>query len=231
MLKPILHGVPRPTGEGLIVEVHIDAIAKADAMEWCKEYGFEDDPFSIFHPSQYTHHMTGRARVSQKQLGAFLMKIEALTTSVIVEAQLRGIALYTEVEIVRESRSFRPQERTFVPVLDKLSIFPTFGKPCGADVHIEWETGTVSQEVNEYLKRSGFYWVRTPKTSHFPSEQIATLQAATFRGAKDVFDRIAANPFPWMTGMHLEQKPPRIGMRGTTINMPMPDVMDVCWRG
>lgn len=223
----LLHGILAPVGEGTILEVHLDVQDTTSSFNnWLEGVGFENDPFVIFHPPQYNHHLTGRMRVSPKNLSTVLPKIDTLVTSVISKAQSRGINLYAEVELARETMYFPKLDSSLVNgVLDGLT-FRLSGQ-CGgakADVHVEFKSGTVSHEVRGYLSRKHFYWVSTPPTVHFPAEEIATLQTLTWQGAKKVYDILCNHPLPDCTGIHLEQK---LSMKTTRADLPMPEVIEV----
>jgi hypothetical protein len=91
-------------------------------------------------------------------------------------------------------------------------------------VHVEFRAGTVPEDVRSLLHSRGFYWVRTPASQHFPSEEIATLQASVFNDARQVYDRLVAAPFPSCTGIHLEQK---LAMIPSHPDLPMPGAMEM----
>src|SRR5262245_35285526 len=103
----LLHGIKAPEGNGIILEVHLD-IQKAPGLflDWVKSKGFENDPFVIFYPPQYLHHMTGRTRLLPKQLSETSPRVEMLVEEVVNQARLQGVRLYTETELARETVRF-----------------------------------------------------------------------------------------------------------------------------
>ena len=74
------------------------------------------------------------------------------------------------------------------------------------------------------LEANNFYWVRTPATRLFPSEDIATLQPSSYAEARLVYQALLASPLPACTGVHLEQK---LSMLATHDDLPLPTVVDV----
>ena len=57
----LLHGVSAPTGKGTVLEVHLDIQNALPAFgSWLEQIGFENDPFVVFYPPEYSGHMTGR---------------------------------------------------------------------------------------------------------------------------------------------------------------------------
>jgi len=226
----MLHGLKAPEGDGIVLEMHVDSRgASSSFIKWLEGRGFENDPFDIFFPPQFDGHMTGRTRVPRKQLASVLREADALATEIVEEARRQAIDLFVEVELALETVHFPQGEPCeFRPILDELILRQTgqFGG-AEADVHVEWWKGTIPQDVREYLLSKGFYWVSTPPTEYFPAEEIATLQAGDYAGGKAVFDLLVANPLPGCTGIHLEQKPRRRGMRATRPDLPMPEVIAV----
>ena len=221
----LLLGITAPAGDGPILEVHVDLWETHSPLEWLGDFGFENDPFAVFYPSGYVHHVTGRTRVHEKGLRAKMSEVDALIERVIDEARSRRVDLYTEVELVRDTKHFPQRSIRGINVLDKFTFTPT-GK-CGgakADIHIEFLAGTVPAEVREYLLRKYFYWVSTPETKYFPAEEIATLQTATYGSAQDAYKCLVVQPLPLCTGIHLEQK---LSMRATRPDLPMPEVIKV----
>lgn len=225
----LLYGISPPVGEGIILEVHLD-IQETDQsfISWLESVGFENDPFLIFHPPQYTHHMTGRTRCLSKDLHTILPGVHALVESVIAEAHAQGFNLYTEIELARETVHFSRRESLDINNVLDLMDFRQSGLYGGAkaDVHVEFENGTVPEAVREYLLDKKFYWVSTPQTQNFPSEEIATLQTTTYQGGKKIFELLVANPLPFCTGIHLEQK---LSMKTTDPKLPMPEVIEVVY--
>jgi hypothetical protein len=218
-----LYGIVAPAGEGTILEVHLDLQnVTPQFADWLQSIGFDPDPFSIFHPAGYVHHMTGRDRVPP----ATLPEVRAFVADIITQARSQKVALYAEIELARETTYFDPSKSTKIAgVLDRLTFLTTgtFGK-AGADVHVEFANGTVPDEVRKYLLAKNFYWVSTPDNDHFSAEEIATLQTRTYQAAKRVYQLLVAEPLPACTGIHLEQK---IAMVATHVGLPMPEVISV----
>jgi hypothetical protein len=223
----LLYGTNAPEGDGLVLEVHLDITQLTPEFElWLEDHGFESDPFLVFFPPQYNHHRTGRTRIAQARLKSFLPEVVALVEEVIVQARKHGVALYAETELVRQTNHF-PESASEVPpnALDGIVIRPSSGADAAeADVHVEFLEGTVSNEVKKYLSDKGFYWVSTPRSARFPSEEIATLQTATFDMAKQIYDRLVSNRLSACTGIHLEQK---LSMARSEPGLPMPQVMKI----
>jgi len=221
------NGICAPQGRGLILEVHVDVRGKSrpDFISWLSARGFEEDPFSVFYPEGYVDHLTGRIRVPQKQLHRVLDKLNVTVSEVIEEARSRKIDLYTETEIVRQTTLFTALQDSFSPVLDSLS-FKRSGLFGGAkaDVHVEFPSGKVPSAVRNYLMEKYFYWVATPRTKYFPSEEIATLQTSCYGMAVEVFEILATSPLPGCTAIHLEQK---LSMEATRSNLLMPEVIKI----
>lgn len=224
----MLHGLQAPDSDGVVLEMHIDSREiSPDFVTWLRSKGFENDPFDEFYPPHYDGHMTGRTRISRKQLAARLRDADALATEIVTKAS--GFDLFVEVELVLETIHFSGRDsQSFHLVLDELSFRRTgqFGG-AEADVHAEWRKGTVPAHVRTYLLSKGFYWVSTPPTRLFPAEEIATLQTTTVAGGRAVFDLLVAHPLPGCTGIHLEHKPRRRGMRATRPDLPMPEAIEV----
>jgi len=223
----LLHGVSAPPGNGTVLEVHLDIQNASPAFaSWLEGIGFENDPFVLFYPPEYSWHMTGRTRIPPKGLHDVFPKIDSLVEDVIAEARLQAIRLYSEIELVRGTTYFasRGPSQDLV-VLDSVTLRGTgqFGG-AKADVHVEFESGRVPGEVRDYLSRNHFYWVSTPPTTHFPAEEIATLQTSTYPGAKEIYDLLVATPLPGCTGIHIEQK---LSMKVSTAGLPMPEVIEV----
>jgi hypothetical protein len=193
----------------MVIEVHLDMMQPtARFLERLRTLGFEDDPFLDFYPPEYHYHFTGRARVLQSDLHSTLPAIESLAAQVIQEAREAGVQLYAETELVRDIHHFETEDAncglsaldgvTFKESPDPLQI--------KADIHVEFRAGTVPEEVRDLLLKKGFYWVRTPESDRFPSEEIATAQTSVFDDAQRVYSRLVAAPLPACTGIHLEQK-------------------------
>lgn len=213
-----------PVGDGEIVEVHADLYRTDLAFNmWLQSLGFEDDPFTVFHPKGYKHHMTGRVRSSKERLPATIRGIDSLTSRVIREAQSHGLALYLEIELVREVTHFSAAPSTPLTMLNSLQFF-SLGQFGGAkaDIHVEFPQNSVTEDVRRYFVEKKFYWVATPPTFYFPAEEIATLQTTTYESARDVYERLAGNPPPGCTAVHLEQK---LHMLATSDDLPMPEAI------
>ena len=223
----LLHGTTAPTGNGTVMEVHLDILtANQSFLDWLESLGFENDPFKDFHPSEYTRHMTGRTRALPRDLHLILPGINALVESIIDKAQAQEFDLYAEIELVRETIHFPRNEAGKInPVLDGMT-FRSSGRHGGAkaDIHFEFLAGTVPEAVRDYLVSKNFYWVSTPVTQHGLAEEIATLQTTQYRDAKRIFDLLATSPLPFCTGIHLEQK---LLMEATKNGLPMPEVIEV----
>jgi len=69
-----------------------------------------------------------------------------------------------------------------------------------------------------------FYWVKTPSSERFPSEEIATIQTSTFHDASVVYSQLVARPLPACTGIHLEQK---LAMVASHSNISMPETFEI----
>ncbi len=223
----LLHGVSAPTGKGTVLEVHLDIQNALPAFgSWLEQIGFENDPFVVFYPPEYSGHMTGRTRVPPKGLHDVFPKVDSLVETVMVEARSQAIKLYSEIELVRGTTYFadrRPSQK--LNVLDDITLRRSgqFGG-AKADVHVEFESGRVPLKVRDYLSRNHFYWVSTPPTAHFPAEEIATLQTSTYPGAKVIYDLFVTAPLPGCTGIHIEQK---LSMKASNAGLPMPEVIEV----
>ena len=224
---PLLYGSAAPEGDGVIIEVHLDIMdAPSEFLELLKSLGFEDDPFLEFFPPQYRMHYTGRTRVPRSEVHHALPPLRALVAQVLAAAREAGVRLYAESELVRSICHFEGGgSNRGLRVLDELAFQESpAGAEVKADVHVEFVSGSVPPEVRRLLEAKRFYWVRTPPSERFPSEEIATLQTSTFEGARQVFDRLQASPLPACTGVHLEQK---LAMIPSRPDLPMPVVIDV----
>jgi hypothetical protein len=223
----VLQGLDAPPGNGLVIEVHLDMMeAPVKFLQRLKACGFEDDPFLDFYPAEYRMHFTGRTRAPQSGLHQVLPRIEALIAQTIAEAQEASVRLYAESELVREIRHFSGEDVTrSLAALDGIALRKSRGTGAAkADVHVEFRSGTVPDEVRSLLLDRRFYWVRTPASQRFPSEEIATLQTSTFHDAQQVYDRLVAMPLPACTGIHLEQK---LAMIPSHAALPMPGVVEL----
>ena len=186
----VLHGLDAPPGEGMVIEVHLDMIQpSASFLERLHSLGFEDDPFLDFYPPEYHFHFTGRSRALQSELRTVLPGIESLTAQVIQEARDSGVKLYAEIELVRDIQHFESDNAArnlsaLEDVTFNLSPEPLQIK---ADIHVEFRAGTVPDTVRDLLLNKGFYWVRTPESERFPSEEIATAQTSAFEDARQVY--------------------------------------------
>ncbi len=223
----LLHGLVAPPGDGMIIEIHLDILEAAQPfLDRLKTLGFENDPFLEFYPADYKFHYTGRTRARQSDVNALMATIRALIAQIVTEARDADVSLYVESELVRAVHHF--DENHSSRSRAGLDDF-TFGRsPEGvsvkADIHVEFRAGTVPENVRAMLVEKCFYWVKTPATQAFPSEEIATLQTSSFRMAQMVYERLVANPPPACTGIHLEQK---LAMVGSHAGLPMPPVIEV----
>lgn len=221
------NGIKVPDGGGLVVEVHVDLMGPTPSFVSLLEgFGFENDPFSIFYPEGYTHHLTGRVRATKRGLAQVLNEIARS-----IEAILAAGAderFYVETELVRDVVHFsgRASEPVQLPTpLESFQFSPTgqFGR-AKADVHVEFPCGQVTDEVRQYLAGKRFYWVETPQTQYFGPEEIATLQTQTYGSARGVYVALRDCPLPYCTAMHLEQK---LQMVASRPGLPMPEVIAV----
>jgi hypothetical protein len=219
-------GIKASEGEGLVVEVHIDLITPRTRLVSVLEgLGFEDDPFEVFHPQGYTNHMTGRVKVTQQELKVRLREVREVVEGLLVEGRgERGF--YVETELVRGKHYFNTNSVTMGANQLSGFLFSGIGRFGGAkaDIHVEFPAGNVSPEVRRYLTEQKFYWVKTPKTPYFGSEEIATLQTLTFNSAKQIYSVLCESPLPGCTGVHLEQK---LSMVASHPGLPMPEVISV----
>jgi hypothetical protein len=223
----MLHGIVAPPGDGMVIEVHLDIMEAPPAfLDRLCESGFEYDPFLEFYPAEYRCHYTGRTRAVPSDVANVLRDIRALTAQVIETAQAADVRMYVESELVRDIHHF-PEDNSAhdLSALHDCSFRKTGqAGTAKADIHIEFRSGTVPCEVREFLLARDFYWVRTPSSERFPSEEIATLQTAAFDDAQRVYSRLVACPLPACTGIHLEQK---LAMIASHPNLPMPAVVAV----
>jgi hypothetical protein len=224
---PVLHGLDAPPGDGMVIEVHLDMMQPtALFLERLHNLGFEDDPFLDFYPPEYHFHFTGRSRALQSELRTVLPGIESLAAQVIQEARDSDVKLYAEVELVRDIQHFESENTArdlsaLEAVTFNLSPEPLQIK---ADIHVEFRAGTVPNNVRDLLLKKGFYWVRTPESERFPSEEIATAQTSAFEDARQVYHRLVASPLPGCTGIHLEQK---VAMIASFPGLPMPHALEL----
>lgn len=223
----LLNGIDAPSGNGVVIEVHLDIMAAPlTFLNKLNNLGFESDPFADFYPPQYTLHYTGRTRAAQSEVAKVLDGIDGLIGQVFESARASNVRLYVESELVREIHRFEESASARnLSVLDDFK-FREIGHPgkAKADIHVEFRSGTVSPEVRRLLIEKSFYWVRTPASNRFPSEEIATLQASVFHDAKQVYSRLVARPLPGCTGIHLEQK---LAMIASYPNLPMPMTVEI----
>jgi hypothetical protein len=223
-----LEGI-KPSGNGTVVEVHADLQrTDPDFIAWLSAMGFQDDPFTVFHPQGYVQHMTGRLRYPASQLRAVLPDVHALIDRVIEQGRELNFPLYLELELVRGIARFEPSvtaHRSKGEILPHFhfSRTGTFGA-AKADIHVEFRHGTVTTEVHQSLLDKEFYWVGTPSTEHFPAEDIATLQTARYDSARAVYQALILDPPVGCTAIHLEQK---LSMRATSSDLAMPEVIAV----
>jgi hypothetical protein len=226
-LMNILHGIDAPPGNGMVVEVHLDMMeAPQSFLDELVHLGFADDPFLDFFPQGYCFHYTGRARTLQKDLRALLPSITEVVESVLQKARAAGVQMYAESELVRDIKHFAPEEGAIDFTALNSFRFAESQTACAAkaDIHVEFSAGTVPAEARTLLSNNHFYWVRTPASDRFPSEEIATLQATTFADASKLYESLVSKPLPGCTGIHLEQK---LAIVQTHPQLPMPPVVSV----
>lgn len=220
-----LQGI-RSSGDGMIIEVHVDLYRTHPSFNrWLEAQGFEDHPFSVFHPAGYTQHMTGRTRCVRGQLRGALGEINVLLDEILQHGRAFNCPCYVEIELVREVTRFQPQTAAIISHgLDQFKFTPSgvFGT-AAADIHVKFRHGEVSEEVRRYLLERQFYWVATCTDPSLPKE-IATLQTATYESAIHVYWELAENPLPRCVAIHLEQK---LRMVATHQGLPMPEVIRV----
>jgi hypothetical protein len=222
-----LHGIVTPTGDGVVIEVHLDIMEAPNTfLRFLNGLGFENDPFLDFYPPEYRFHYTGRTRALRNDVGIVLPEIGVLTAHVIEQAKAANVRMYAETELVRDIQHF--EDRGSIRNLSALDglTFKKSGLPgsAKADVHIEFNAGTVPRDVRAHLLVKDFYWVRTPSSERFPSEEIATLQTAVFDDAQRVYTRLVSSPLPACTGIHLEQK---LAMTASRPDLPMPAAFEL----
>ena len=222
-----LRGVKRPVGDGVLLEIHIDLVRTTqDFSFYLENLGFEDDPFTVFWPEGFAHHMTGRQRCLSQSLKSTLVEAGAFIEKCIQVGREAGLDFYVEVELARETRRFEPESSAPMEgVLDEMRFNPTgtFGNAKG-DVHVEFPSGMVTEETRRYLTSKTFYWVTTLETSEFPAEEIATLQTSTYEAARRVYRKLTERPLENCKTVHLEQK---LLMAATRPDLPMPETIDV----
>ncbi len=160
------------------------------------------------------------------ELRIALPDIKVLIAHVLETAARAGVRMYAETELVRSIIHFDDSGGTRgLSALDGLAFHESHPEAeVKADVHVEFASGTVLPQVRSLLIDSSFYWVRTPPSTRFPSEEIATLQTSSVDQAGQVFDRIRRLPLPACTGIHLEQK---LGMVPSHPDLPMPPPIEV----
>jgi hypothetical protein len=226
-LVGVLNGIAAPPGDGMVIEVHLDIMGASVAfLNKLNHFGFENDPFLDFYPPQYTLHYTGRTRAPHSDVANALRDIRALIAEAIETARAANVRMYVENELVRDIHRFEDSgSARNLSALDDFN-FKENGQAgsAKADIHVEFRSGTVPGEVRALLLTKNFYWVRTPSSERFPSEEIATLQTATFDDAHRVYGRLVACPLPACTGIHLEQK---LDMIASHPNLPMPVAVEV----
>jgi hypothetical protein len=211
----------------MVIEVHLDIMeAPAAFFRRLSALGFEDDPFLDFYPPEYRFHYTGRTRASRSEFHAALPGIDALIAQTIDEAQKAGVRMYAECELVREIHHFDKGDLVrHLSALDGVALRksrePDLVK---ADVHVEFQSGTVPDQVRALLLNGNFYWVRTPASEFFPSEEIATVQTSIFHDAQQIYNRLVAAPLPACTGIHLEQK---LAMIPSHPGLPLPSAFEM----
>jgi hypothetical protein len=223
----LLHGLVAPEGDGAVVEVHLDIMdAPSSFLEALGSFGFENDPFLEFFPPGYRHHYTGRMRVALEELRARRPGIDELIAQVIKLAHDSSVRMYAECELVRQIDHFAVDSGSRNhSALDGFEFHcDTAGASSAADIHVEFRSGTVSHAVRKLLLDHQFYWVKTPASPLFPSEEIATVQTSVFARARQVYERLVSVPLPACTGIHLEQK---LAMIKSFEDVPLPPVVDV----
>lgn len=222
-----LHGVFAPPGENPVIEVHLDIMEAPEAfLRRLSAFGLENDPFLDFFPPEYCFHYTGRTRIARSAMARDLPAVYALVDSVLDYARQSDVRMYAECELVRKIEHFAPDGDRTLAALDGVQFIESQGEGvrAEADIHVEFHSGTVPPDLRVRLQESGFYWVRTLPSLHFPSEEIATVQMSGFSQASTVFDRLVAMPLPACTGIHLEQK---LGMNRSHPDIPLPPVMNM----
>lgn len=223
----MLNGIVPPPGEGIVIEVHLD-IMEAPGSFLCSlnDFGFESDPFLDFYPPDYRFHYTGRTRVLLSDVADTLRHLRSLTAEVIEKAKAANVGMYIETEIVRDIQHFKDDGHVRnLSALNGLSFKKSARLGSAkADIHVEFRSGTVPFDVRNLLLGKAFYWVRTPSSGLFPSEEIATLQTAVFDDAQRVYSRLVTCPLPACTGIHLEQK---LEMVASHPDLPMPEVVEI----
>ena len=223
----LLHGLVAPSGDGKVVEVHLDIMEASPAfLERLVALGFESDPFLDFFPRGYHFHYTGRVRALPEELRATLSSVDALIAEVMEEARLAEVRMYAECELVRKIDHFAEETAPrSLSALDHIAFKDSkIGTGAAADIHIEFRSGAVPAQVRRLLLDRKFYWVRTPASDRFPSEEIATVQTSSFLDARRVVDRLVASPLPGCTGIHLEQK---LAMVKSFPDVPLPGVLEL----
>jgi len=209
-----------------MIEVHVDLSGYSESFnEWLKTLGFEDDPFTVFHPVGYAHHMTGRLWSGIQDVSATLKKLQNLSHEIAYKGFSENLPLYIEVELVYGITRFEAEPEVFAKILDRSNFFHTnrFGDS-KADIHVEFPFGKITDKVRQYFLEKLFYWVATPETKHFPAEEIATLQTDSWSAAKGVYGELASNRFPFCKAVHLEQKVFMLASHTSTV---MPETIQV----
>ncbi len=221
-----LGGRKKPAGEGMLIEVHVDLLeVKPEFLGLLQRAGFEDHPFTVFHPVGYIHHMTGRLRKPLGEIHDTILEVSSLVNEIVSRGQVAGESLYVETELVRFSEKLPGHVGALKKTLDRFTFNHTRRQGgAQADIHMKWQPGTVSDEVREYLLSKHFYWVSMPDAPDFPGEEVATLQTQSYACALDVYTTLVAEPLPGCTGIALEQK---LAMHATRPDLPMPEVIEV----
>ena len=204
------NGLEAPSGEGYVVEAHLDIWRSAGLESWLEqEFGFEADPFSVFYPKGYEHHMTGRLRVSQKDLRETKANILMSLNKIMHRARTINAPMYAEVEIEREVARFtKNSNRSFNPgALAGFAYEPTgkYGE-ARVDIHLCFDPAKVTTEMEIFFLTDSWYWVETPATRLFDAEKIATLQAEGYHSALQVYQGLSSAELPGLLSQHLEQK-------------------------
>ncbi len=224
MSTEILFGLTAPPGPGTVVEVHLDIMDDSPTfLEELSRCGFANDPFLNFFPTSYHFHYTGRNRVSPPGLRLLLRNLQRIVARVFERGRALNVRLYAECELVRQIHHHEADAGRDLSALAGLAcVKASPGATAKADIHVEFRAGTVPSFIHQQMIEAGFYWVSTPITPLFPSEEIATLQTSTYRDASILYDRLVRQPLPFSTGIHLEQK---LWMLPSHENLPLPPVM------
>lgn len=196
---------PSSIGE-ITIEAHVDVCAVNPLLEGLLfTQGFEPDPFLVFYPTGYQGHYTGRFKTDKKSLKTEVALIRKCLSELGNQLTEMGIRGYIELEIVSSFSKITSDKMMTAPLAE---FTFTRGIRGGArcDIHLEFLTATVIPEVRSYLEDRAFYWVKTPVTPYFPSEEIATLQVTSLSMGQKIFTELLRHPLPGSRACHLEQK-------------------------